>query len=126
MSKTDSNSSPKFLAERLRKVLSSVPDAHLQCRDIRHLWKVTKGLHVTEQATKENLMEVERHLVCTRCKTERSDAYQVRTDRWGITRMENLGSRYSYPKDYLIKEMALVEHPREILLHEQLRRALQA
>jgi|PlaIllAssembly_1097288.scaffolds.fasta_scaffold39872_6 hypothetical protein len=126
MSKADPNSSPKFLGERLRTALASIPSTHLQCRDIRHLWKVTKDLHVTAQATKENLMEVERHLVCTRCKTERADFYQVRTDRWGLTRMENLGSRYSYPKDYLIKEMALVEHPREILLHEQLRRALQA
>lgn len=116
----------KHLGERLQTVLREVPDTHLMCRDIRHLWKVKKDLHVVAQAGSENLTEVERHLVCTRCKTERSDAYQVRTDRWGITRMENLGSSYSYPKNYLIKEMSLVEHPREILLHERFRRALTA
>jgi len=124
MSKTQV--SQKTLGKRLQDALASAPDHYLQCRDTRHVWTVTKNLHVVKQDRSQTVVLVERHLECSRCKTERSDTYEVRTDRWGITRLENLGSGYRYPKDYLIKEMAAVEHPREVLLHEQLRRALAA
>jgi hypothetical protein len=102
--------------------LESYSDTYLQCRGIQHRWAVSIDLHLTEKLETGDL--VERHFECENCETERKDRFLLRSDRWGIYRLEVLGAQYRYPEGYLMSEMGLAEHPREILRHEQLRRAL--
>jgi hypothetical protein len=109
-------------AHSLVSALEQYSDTYLQCRGIQHRWRVTIDLHLTEKLEGGDL--VERHFECENCETERRDRFLMRVDRWSVYRLEVLGAQYKYPEGYLMSEMGLAEHPREILRHEQLRRAL--
>ena len=106
----------------LAAALEDYSDIYLQCRGIQHRWAITNDLHIAEKLEGGDL--VERHLTCENCATLRKDRFLMRADRWQVYRLEVLGAQYKYPEDYLMHEMGLAEHPREILRHEQLRRAL--
>jgi hypothetical protein len=106
----------------LAAALEDYSEVYLQCRGIQHRWEVTSDLQITEKLQGGDL--VERHFTCERCGTVRKDRFLMRMDRWSVYRLEVLGAQYKYPDDYLMREMGVAEHPREILRHEQLRRAL--
>jgi hypothetical protein len=106
----------------LAAALEGYSDVYLQCRGIQHRWNIAEDLHIAERTEEGDL--VERHLTCENCDTLRRDRFLMRADRWQVYRLEVLGASYKYPEDYLMSEMGLAEHPREILRHEQLRRVL--
>jgi hypothetical protein len=106
----------------LAAALQDYSEIYLQCRGIQHRWEVTNDLHITEKMEGGDL--VERHFQCENCETERRDRFLMRRDRWSNYRLEVLGAQYKYPEGYLMSEMGIAEHPREILRHEQLRRAM--
>jgi len=106
----------------LASALRDYSDIYLQCRGIQHRWDVTIDLHITEKLEDGDL--VERHFTCENCETMRKDRFLMRQDRWSVYRLEVLGAQYKYPEGYLMHEMGIAEHPREILRHEQLRRAM--
>lgn len=62
-------------------------EEYLECRDLRHPWKV-QGLFFVGT-------EIHRRLVCPRCKT-------VATDRW-TPKGERIARQYQYPKGYQAK-----------------------
>jgi hypothetical protein len=106
----------------LAAALEGYSDVYLQCRGVQHRWNVTEDLHISERTEDGNL--VERIFECENCETQRKDRFMMRMDRWQVNRLEVLGAQYKYPEDYLMSEMGLAEHPREILRFEQLRRTL--
>lgn len=106
----------------LAAALEGYSDVYLNCRGIQHRWTVTEDLHIAERMEGGDL--VVRTFECDNCGTERRDRFLMRMDRWQVYRLEVLGASYKYPEDYLMSEMGLAEHPREILRHEQLRRVL--
>ena len=106
----------------LAAALRDYSDVYLQCRGIQHRWNVTEDMHITEKLQGGDL--VERIFTCENCETLRKDRFLMRSDRWQVYRLEVLGAQYHYPDGYLMHEMGKAEHPREILRHEQLRRAL--
>lgn len=69
------------------EALHEAKDEYLDCRDLRHAWKV--------QGVFYSGAEIHRRLVCPRCKT-------VATDRW-TPRGERIARQYSYPKGYETK-----------------------
>lgn len=70
-----------------KETLSVLPQEYLDCRDLRHPWKVQGLFYVGP--------EIHRRLVCPRCKT-------VATDRW-TPRGDRIARSYSYPKGYEAK-----------------------
>jgi hypothetical protein len=108
----------------LQQFLRNLPDEFLTCRGMQHRWDETKGMHITERSEDGDL--VERHMECARCHTLRRDRFLLRMDRWEVHRMEVMHPTYEYSEGYLISLMGLVEHPREIVRFEQLRRSLGA
>ena len=103
--------------------LEGYSDVYLDCRGIQHRWDITADLHISEKLEGEGEL-VERHLTCEKCETVRKDRFLLRSDRWSVRRLEVIGAVYKYPDGYLMKEMGLADHPREILRNEQLRRVL--
>lgn len=69
------------------EALHESKDEFLECRDLRHPWKVQGLFYVGA--------EIHRRLVCPRCKT-------VATDRW-TPRGERIARQYQYPKGYQAK-----------------------
>ena len=100
----------------LKKALKDVPGEYLACRDIRHRWSIIEEFKVVEEAADGT--RIERVLECSRCTTRRVEKYFLHMDRWGVHRMESLGSAYVYPEEYLIPEMTRTDHSREILRAE--------
>lgn len=107
----------------LVSALQDYSDVYLNCRGIQHRWNVTTDLHISETLNEGEL--VERHLLCENCDTLRRDRFLMRMDRWSVSRLEVLGAVYKYPEGYLLHEMAMADHPREILRTEMFKRATQ-
>lgn len=105
----------------LALVLQDYSEIYLQCRGIQHRWNVIADLHIAEKLNEGELCE--EIFQCENCDTYRKDRSLLRQDRWKVDRLERLDPVYKYPKDYLLSEMALVDHAREVLRHERLRRA---
>lgn len=97
----------------LRSALAEAPKEFLACRDIRHLWAVADEFAVVGETPQGKV--VQRVMDCSRCSTRRVERHLLRMDRWGVYRMESLGSSYAYPEKYLIPEMTRADHGREIL-----------
>lgn len=109
-------------AVSLQRTLQSVPLVYLQCRDMRHWWEVTQPLAVRE-STPDGDIAV-RVAQCRRgCGTTRTERHLLITAN-GVQRLESLGTTYAYPEDYLLPLMAQVEHPRQLLRFELMRRDL--
>jgi hypothetical protein len=106
----------------LQKTLKDVPEEFLECRDLRHKWSVVDDFHVVEEAAEGRY--VQRRMHCIRCTTIKTEKYLLKMDRWGITRLESIGTGYAYPEHYAIPEMARADRAREILRGEQFRRSL--
>jgi hypothetical protein len=92
-------------ADALAVAVDHLDERFIQCRDIRHTWKVARNFHqVTAgqdgaSARMGHYRYVERKLVCTRCSTERTEAYAViESARWSALR--RLSVSYSYPDGY--------------------------
>jgi hypothetical protein len=107
----------------LQVQLQDIPDEFLKCRDMRHWWKETRSLHITESSPEGDV--VERHSECKReCGTSKSEIYLLRVDRWGVQRLEFVRTSYDYPEGYLMPAMVQADHAREILRFESMRRSL--
>lgn len=108
----------------LQSLLQDIPDTFLECRDMRHWWTVTRGLHISESYDDGDI--VERHSECKRgCGTVKTERYMLRMDRWGVQRLEFDRTSYDYPEGYLMSAMAQADHAREILRYESMRREIE-
>jgi hypothetical protein len=104
--------------------LQGYSDVYLNCRGIQHRWNMSIDMHIAESIDGGEL--VERHMVCENCETLRRERWLMRMDRWKVSRLETLGASYKYPEGYLMREMAMADHPREILRTEMFTRATRA
>lgn len=86
-----------------KETLTELPQEFLDCRDLRHPWKVQGLFYVGP--------EIHRRLVCPRCKT-------VATDRW-TPRGERIARQYHYPKGYEAKGVRIrpIDVRKEVLAH---------
>lgn len=74
---------------RFTAALQDLPDNFLQCRDIRHQWKVN-GDYTPDKNV------ISRSIICTRCQAERMDTYSAKT-------FDKISTQYRYPANYQIK-----------------------
>lgn len=129
--KTKPKPLPRSQAEQLvAGDLSQLPDRFLNCRDLRHDWKVESNYHdagftVEGAGVKQ---AVERVILCKTCGTRRTDVSVVVERANSVPRMEKLSTQYKYPKGYLMKRGQI---PRDIgvsqlVRYETLRRVLEA
>jgi hypothetical protein len=89
--------------------LDGLPESYITCRELHHTWKVSSGYIAIDTTERDDRLPrlgmrqyVERRLVCTRCKTIRSDAYALE-QREGWTALRKLNSTYKRPEGYSIK-----------------------
>lgn len=87
----------------VKETLNVLPQEYLDCRDLRHPWRVQGLFYVGP--------EIHRRLVCPRCKT-------VATDRW-TPRGERIARQYTYPKGYEAKGVRIrpIDVRKEVLSH---------
>lgn len=120
---------PRSQAEQLvAGDLSQLPDKYLNCRDLRHDWKVESNYH-DAGFTVEGAgvtQAVERIILCKTCGTRRTDVSVVVERANSVPRMEKLSTAYKYPKGYLMKRGQI---PRDLgvsqlVRYETLRRVL--
>ena len=86
--------------------LGDYDDTHLECRDLRHAWKVI-GYYREDG-------EIRRQLQCMRCET-------YGTDRW-TAKAERKHRRYAYAEGYLIqhgRKLKPIDFRREVLSRVQ-------
>ena len=74
--------------------VKELPTKFLECRDMRHAWKVQSGFRAVGEV-KSGVKFVQRTLECQRCKTERVDVLSVRT-------FDRVSTQYRYPTGYTI------------------------
>ena len=91
------------------------------CRDLRHPWKVTRDFHLVntdlDRDSRPRMGQrryVERTLTCTRCGTERSEAYAVRESAYGSS-LRKLSVTYSHPDGYLLKGLGQLGNVAELI-----------
>lgn len=99
----------QLLLDRLKKL----PQDYILCRDLRHIWKVDRDLHLEGEIS--GRQRVERTMTCARCSTVKTEHYVLHTSMSGIQRLSSVGYHYAYPPEYAIPEMSRAEAPREIL-----------
>lgn len=75
--------------------LQSLPTKFLECRDMRHSWRVHHQFSPVN-STGSSVKFLERTLRCTRCHTERQDVLSART-------FDRVSTSYVYPQGYTIK-----------------------
>ncbi len=106
--------------------LEVLDDNFLACRDIRHLWEVTRDFYVYEMAheaskkTPKGALIVARDLKCPRCKTLRREVYVQRT--WGIEKIRNT---YSYASGYRVHGIPRGVTPSNVIHNIQYRRSME-
>ena len=120
---------PRNQAEQLvAGDLTQLPDKYLNCRDLRHDWKIESNFHDAGFEVEGDgvTQAVERIILCKTCGTRRTDVSVVVERANSVPRMEKLSSQYRYPKGYLMKRGQI---PRDIgvsqlVRYETLRRVL--
>ena len=78
-----------------------LPDDFLECRDLRHAWKITRDYELVHDIVggPRGARYADRVATCLRCEAMRVELYRVWPDR-----LERLGPpRYSRPKGYDLK-----------------------
>lgn len=119
------NSAPNYSDEAvaaLATALTRLPDNWIQCRDMRHAWKVRQDFHVEEsEPGTRQLTQIGRTLECTRCKTHRVEHYVSRN---GIG-LEKVKQYYMYPDGYQIHGVPRGVKPQSIVQEEQYNRAME-
>lgn len=95
------NATPKEARERkaavqhFSKRLHDMPNAFIQCRDMRHAWEVVRSYHLDTTAEGKKPQYVSRQLECNRCGCVRTDVLNVRT-------FDKVATSYDYPEGYTI------------------------
>jgi hypothetical protein len=110
--------------------LQQMPDEFLECRDIRHLWEVTRNYHVVDAVEDAGIQPrmghntfVERKLRCTRCGMVRSDAYVIaKRARW--QGLERLSSTYTMPEGYGVQGVGHMQGAGDMIRYEAYQRVL--
>jgi hypothetical protein len=87
--------SSKEAVEFFEEHLHDLPNKFLECRDIRHSWKVYRKFQAVN-STGSAVKYLERTLRCTRCHTERQDVLSART-------FDRVSTSYAYPQGYTIQ-----------------------
>jgi len=104
-------------AAKLASAIVGISDAWLDCRDMRHAWKVHTDFHV---AAFKGIQQITRVLVCIRCETRRKELYSH--SGFGLDKTRQV---YEYPQGYQIKGVPRGVKPKNIVQEEQYRRALE-
>lgn len=95
MKRSRSKGDEDFFADHL----TDLPDQFVECRDMRHAWKVQQGFHEVKGRGKRSRY-VARTLKCIRCGGERTDVLNVST-------FDRVSTQYHYPEGYQIKGNAV-------------------
>jgi len=74
---------------RLRGV-TDLEDAFLECRDLKHSWRITGKASLVAPN------RVAREIQCTRCKTKAKDFFTITGETYR-------SRQYDYPEGYLLK-----------------------
>lgn len=119
MSRRRTRYSDQQAADDLANALTKLPDEWVDCRDMRHSWRVSVDFHVSEAAGRHP-NEIRRELVCTRCETIRKEVYH-HTARG----LDKVHQGYAYPEEYQIKGVPRGVKPSSIVQEEQYRRAME-
>lgn len=82
-------------------------DRHfLECRSLRHAWRLDKFQTVARDETsikvETSAQLIQRRLYCLRCETTRID-YYIRNAKDRLNGFRRHSSRYVYPKGYTFK-----------------------
>ena len=116
-STSEENAARKQLAAGLAKL----PDTYVDCRDMRHAWRVQNDFHVVKQTqVGRKVTHVGRNLRCRRCPTIRNEVYLIRANG-----LEKISQSYSYPEDYMLPGVPRGVKPSWIVQQEQFRRAME-
>ena len=94
MSRTKRYEVDRKARNKLANALQEVPDEYLLCRDLLHAWDIVKDFSVTDTGS------IERTLLCQRCETIRFDSFS-----WDGEGIQKDRSKYSYPRDYQLKDV---------------------
>lgn len=108
-------------ARSFARRLQSLPDAYIECRDMRHSYVITHDFHAvpgTIEGAKVVLLD--RVLGCTRCPKTR-----VQHFKQGRYSLEKLGETVSTPKDYSIPGIPRGVKTQIIVQQEAYRRAME-
>lgn len=94
----------------------------LVCRELRHVWRPSTPFRLVDASLEDGRQPrgghteyAERRLTCSRCGTERSDAYAI-SRRRGHTALTKIGSSYNQPEGYAITGIGSTASMRDILL----------
>jgi hypothetical protein len=105
----------------LAKGLKDLPDAYVQCRDIRHSWYITADYHeVPYTHVGRKLQALRRDLACHRCPCTRAQYFV--NGRYGITKLSDDTKR---PRDYSIRGVPRGVRQSVIVQQEAYRRAVE-
>jgi hypothetical protein len=97
-----------------------MPDAYLNCRDMRHAWDILNDFYVLKTIQVGKVVtHVGRTLQCQRCPTVRKETYIIRKNG-----LEKISQFYEYPEDYLFQGVPRGVKPSWIFQQEQYRRAV--
>ena len=110
--------------------IQEMPDRFLQCRDIKHPWRIARDYHVVDASREVGVnsrlghaVYVQRLLICTRCGMQRSDAYVIATNS-RYQSLERLNSSYSPPKGYTVKGVGHLSGRNDLVRGEVFRRVV--
>lgn len=104
-----------------RDGLKKLPDAYIECRDMRHSWYVSHDFHVAPDSTEGGrVVLLDRVLSCTRCPKTRTQHFKQ--GRYGL---EKLGETTWSPKDYRIPGIPRGVKTQIIVQQEAYRRAIE-
>lgn len=107
----------------LRAGIKGLNDTQLECRDMRHAWKVEEPYHVEpSQHAGRRIEAVRRVLVCMRgCEVRRVEHYA--STRGGL---DKISQHYVYPEGYEIPGVPRGVKPSIIIQQESYRRFMEA
>jgi len=91
---------PRLVREHevLVTLLEELPEAFLQCRGLRHAWRVDQDFYVHQDHKATKLLTIARDLTCMRCEAvQRREIFIQR--KWGL---EKVANRYTYAPEYAL------------------------
>lgn len=121
MAAPQKSATDKVAARGFAKRLQALPDAYLECRDMRHAWYISHDFHVAPDTIEGGrVVLLDRVLSCERCPGKRTQHFKQ--GRYGL---EKLGeTRYS-PSSYRIPGVPPGVRTQIIVQQESYRRSLE-